>query len=191
MRLAALILVAWANVACLGRAEMIRFLVTEYEPSPPHGDSYVVLIDDQDQPTITQARALVSWFESGADLTNAPDDRIVLVDIRPGADGINRDHVAVDAPAWSWHTTGTATFVGNTIEILDGWPSFVESDVAGWIDNTGGALGFWSYTVTQELGPVVPEPSGSLLLLVACCCAGACGALCRSCPVCKDRAFTG
>jgi hypothetical protein len=43
------------------------------------------------------------------------------------------------------------------IELYDGWPTYVESDVPGWMDNTDGHIGFWSYTVVAEL-PSVPEP---------------------------------
>ena len=48
----------------------------------------------------------------------------------------------------------------------DGWPTYIENDVAGWIDNTDGNglgqpggggvghIGFWNYTITAELtGP--------------------------------------
>jgi hypothetical protein len=64
-------------------------------------------------------------------------------------------------PLWNWHVVGVDGFFGTTAEILDGWPTFVEDDVSGWIANTQGKIGFWSYTVVEELA--VPEPSGLLL----------------------------
>lgn len=142
----------------------IQFLVGE-PSSPQRSDSYVILIDEQDEPRLQRARALVAWVEAGADLAFAPDDRIVWTEIAAGANGINRNLLAPGEPTWSWHPIGTPDFVSFTIEILDGWPSFVESDVDGWMANTGGAIGFWGYTVTREIGPV-PEPNSVWLLLL-------------------------
>ena len=59
--------------------------------------------------------------------------------------------------------TGFQGFADSTIEILDGWPGYVEQDVDSWIANTGGAIGFWTYTVVEEL----PEPPADLLRLVS------------------------
>ena len=58
-----------------------------------------------------------------------------------------------------------------TIEILDGWPGFVEQDVNGWIANTNGRVGFWTYTVVAELPAPVPAldghgPAGLVLVLL-------------------------
>ena len=56
------------------------------------------------------------------------------------------------------------------IELIDGNPTSLESDVPGWIANTKrddpnvGHIGFWNYTVIAELsaGPVtVPFPPGA------------------------------
>jgi hypothetical protein len=83
---------------------------------------------------------------------------IAVARIAEGADGLNRDYRAVREPAWNWHVTEFVGFADNTIEVLDGWPSDVERDVPAWIGNTGGMVGFWSYTVVEEL-PNVPEPA--------------------------------
>ena len=132
----------------------IAFLVAEKPGEVTHGDSYVLVLEaDAD---IEHARALI------ADL-DAVEERIVVASIAPGADGVNRDHRASGAPEWSWHLTAFTEFAGTTIELCDGWPSFVEEDVAGWIQNTGGPICFWSYTVVEELGPV-PEPGQAALL---------------------------
>jgi hypothetical protein len=88
---------------------------------------------------------------------------IAVAAIAAGAGGVNRDLLAPGEPAWSWHVTGFDGFADNTIEVLDGWPSFVEQDVQGWIDNTNGYIGFWSYTVVQEL----PEPARGLAYTAA------------------------
>lgn len=83
--------------------------------------------------------------------------------IAAGADGVNRDVLASGEPLWSWHVTEFLEFADLTIEVLDGWPGLIEQDVAGWIGTSGGEIGFWSYTVTQEL--VVPIPGALFLML--------------------------
>jgi len=117
----------------------------------------VVPIDDAD--AIQHARDLIAL---GPETVGDP---IVVAAIEAGADGINRDWLAPGAPEWSWHVTEFLSFAFATIEILDGYPTFLESDVAGWIENTNqasepevGYIGFWSYTVIAELAPI-PEPS--------------------------------
>jgi hypothetical protein len=117
-------------------------------------DAYLVpLSNPQD---IAHARELI-------DTGGAASAPIVVAEMEAGSDGINRDVLAVGEPLWSWHVTDFVGFVDVTAEIFDGWPGFVESDVAGWIENTRsspgdpGVVGFWHYTVVRE----VPEP-GSL-----------------------------
>jgi hypothetical protein len=154
------------SLAGVCQAARIGFVVAEY-PEADHGDSYVVTIDEADTDRLNQARALVAWFASGANLDNAPDGRIVYTDVAPGADGINRNVLAAGQPLWSWHPIGEVDFVDISAEVYDGWPTFVEEDVAGWMANTGGGVGFWGYTITQELGVVVPEPSTLALNSIA------------------------
>ena len=135
-----------AVALAISRAEAIPFLVAESSGQEIHGDLYVLPLDDMND--ILHARNLIQFgFAIGAP--------IAVAEIAKGADGINRDLLSAGAPEWSWHVTGFLGFVDYTIEILDGWPSFVESNVDGWIDNTGGFVGFWSYTVVAE----VPEPA--------------------------------
>jgi hypothetical protein len=148
------LLAAWLCVtAAPAHAGRIAFLAAEFPNAILHNDSFVVTIDDADAPRLEHARRLVDWIAGGGDEKTSPDRRIVVTDIAPGADGINRDWRAPGAPAWSWHAIGEAEFVDFTIEILDGWPTFVEQDVPGWMANTGGRIGFWSYTLVAELGP--------------------------------------
>jgi hypothetical protein len=149
-------------------AARIGFLVAEYPNDQVHGDSFVVTIEESDSERLAHARALVAWIESGADLETAPDGRIVFTEMADGADGVNRNVLAAGEPLWSWHPVGEVDFVDISAEVYDGWPTFVEQDVAAWIANTGGGVGFWGYTITKELG-VVPEPSTlapSLMALV-------------------------
>jgi hypothetical protein len=128
--------------------------VAEPAGSVTHGDSYVLPLEDPAD--IEHARALIA-------LGPAAGAPIAVAAIAAGADGVNRDLRAAGAPPWSWHVTGFDGFTDFTIEILDGWPSFVEQDVEGWIANTGGYVGFWSYTVVEEL----PEPDAVGFALAA------------------------
>jgi hypothetical protein len=138
-------------------AETVHFLIAERPIASVHGDSYVLPLTDP--AAIAHARALID-----AEPGTLPS--IVVADIAPGADGVNRDHLALGAPAWSWHVTEFVEFADFTAEVLDGWPTFVEQDVDGWIANTGGAIGFWTYTVVAEL-PAVPEPASYCLVTLA------------------------
>jgi hypothetical protein len=130
------------------------FVVSDmHPPGTGHGDSYVLPL--KDIYAINHARDLI---ENGPSIGGA----IVVARIAAGTDGINRDVLARGQPLWSWHVTEFLGFADCTAEILDGWPGFVEADVEGWIANTGGSIGFWSYTVTQELA--VPEPATLVVL---------------------------
>jgi hypothetical protein len=139
------------------RGQTVHFLVAERPEFASNGDSYVLPLTDPAD--IAYARALI---------TAPPGDlsSIVVANIAPGADGVNRDHLAPGDPPWSWHVSSFVEFADITAEILDGWPSFVEEDVAGWIANTGGMVGFWNYTVIEELA-AVPEPSTAACGLMA------------------------
>jgi hypothetical protein len=129
----------------------VYFLVAELPGEEMHNDSYVLPLNRVDH--IEHARDLIHYGPE------AMGTHIVVASMRAGADRINRNLRAKDAPAWSWHVTNMVGFADATMEILDGWPGFVEQDVAGWIENTcfddktgtEGTLGFWGYTVVEEL----------------------------------------
>lgn len=127
----------------------VHFVVSEWPGREAHRDSFVVPMTDSAH--IAYARRLIS---EGPRIGTP----IVLARIAPGADGINRNHTVPGnpnpPPVWSWHVTDCLGFADLSAEIFDGWPTFIESDVPGWMANTGGMVGFWSYTVTAELPPV-------------------------------------
>ena len=120
----------------------VYFVVSEINPF--HGDSFIIGLSEPAD--IAHARALIEDpAEAGA--------TIALCAIAPGAgDPPNTDFLGTGEP-WSWHVSKFEEFADFTIEIFDGWPSFVEEDLDGWIANTNGMIGFWTYTVTRELSP--------------------------------------
>jgi hypothetical protein len=148
-------------------AGKIEFGLAELPGRGSNGDSFVVAIDESETDLIAHARALIAWVQAGADPETSPGGTILGADIAAGPDGINRNFLAPSEPLWSWHIVGTPVFADASIEIVDGWPSYVEQDVPGWIANTNGAIGFWGYTVVAELGQIVPEPSSVVLVVLA------------------------
>lgn len=153
-------------------AATVYFRVAEPFPFGGHHDSYVLPLSNPDD--IAAARSIIAK----GPLSVA--DRIVVARIAPGADGINRN---LNSPfqTWDWHVTDFLGFAELTAEIYDGWPTFVESDVPGWMANTGGIVGFWSYTVVSELA--VPEPAGISLLTVG----GLALCLCHACATASQK----
>lgn len=156
-----------AALVTAASAARIEFGLAELPGSDGNGDSFVVAIDESQAELIAHARALIDWVESGSNPETSPGATILAADMAAGPDGINRNFLAPGEPLWSWHVVGTPEFADFTIEIVDGWPSYVEQDVQGWIANTNAAIGFWSYTVVAELGRVVPEPASIGLILLA------------------------
>ena len=130
--------------SCVHDRGTVYFLVSEITPT--HNDSYILPLTDADD--IAQARALI------ADPDNTPA-KIVIASIAPceDCDSPNRD-LLNDGDSWSWCITGFEGFAELSIEIYDGWPTFVEDDLEGWMQNTNGTIGFWAYTVTRELTPL-------------------------------------
>jgi hypothetical protein len=134
-----------------------QFIVAESPGHQNHLDSYVITLSDPSD--IAHARDLIARGPAAGEM-------IVVAPIAPGFDGINRNYLAPGAPAWSWHVVGEASFTDFEIELYDGWPSEVESDVNGWMRNTGGHIAFWNYTIVAELGAIgaVAEPSSLTLV---------------------------
>jgi hypothetical protein len=132
----------------------VYFLVAERAEVRERYDSFVLPL--MDEAHIAHARDLIA---RGPDEAGEP---IIFAKIAPGADGINRNLWHPSQPQWSWHVTDVHGFGDMGIELIDGWPTFIEDDVQGWMDNTGGEIGFWSYTVVAELPgypDVLPPPA--------------------------------
>lgn len=118
--------------------ETVYFLVAE--PNRIfHGDSYVLPLTEPND--IAYARDLIKYGI-------AVDLPIVVAHIDCNSDCINRDYLAPAKPVWSWHVTQFDYFADATPEIYDGWPGYVDSNCK----DVPKTIGFWSYTVTAELG---------------------------------------
>lgn len=111
-----------------------------------HGDSYILAL--KDALAIEQAREMI----------NNPDKRMIVVaEITKSKSVnyyINRD--INTGKKWSWHVAEFLEFADNTIEILDGNPSYVEDNYNEWVsitkgENGNGRIGFWGYTVIREV----------------------------------------
>lgn len=139
------IVFAMAVVApCAG--ETVYFLVAEL--APVRNESYVLPLTDPDD--IEDARYLVEYGPGG----EVPMIVVAAIDHwDPNRINTNRDYLQPGIPAWSWYITEFLGFADFTVEVLDGRPSGVEGSVQWWIENTGGFIGFWFYTVVAELGP--------------------------------------
>ncbi len=135
----------------------VYFVVAEMDDDPNNNDSYVVPITDPEH--IAHARAIIS---DGPDAAGRP---LVVAHVRSGADGINRDVLNSGEPLWSWHVVEFVDFADITLELYDGSPTLIEGDVDFWMGNTppdegspdeDGTIGFWAYTVVEELPPQSP-----------------------------------
>lgn len=146
----------WLTTGSAARAGTVYFMVAELPGQNVHHDSYILPLDDPAD--IAAARDIINQGPGKAKA------HIAFASIAAGSDGINKNLLSPHQ-TWSWHVTDFLGFAELGAEIYDGWPTFVESDVAGWIDNTDGVIGFWGYTVVAEV--VIPEPSSWVLASLA------------------------
>lgn len=150
------------TLATAAHAGPTWFVVAERPGVEEHHDSYVLPLTDAAD--VAHARDLIA---GGPDAAGAP---IVFANVVAGADGVNRNALAPEEPLWNWHVAEFESFGDVGLELVDGWPTYVDGDVQGWIENTRrtpdenvGHIGFWNYTVVAELGgtPVTaPLPAG-------------------------------
>lgn len=122
---------------------LVYFLVAE--TNPVHGDSFILPLKSESD--IDQARQMILDGESP----------IIVASISRN----DNDHYSLnkDIPnnrKWSWHITEFLGFADNTIEILDGWPEYVEENYSDWVkttkgDDGKGRIGFWNYTLVREV----------------------------------------
>jgi hypothetical protein len=123
--------------------DVVYFLVAEKEAE--HGDSYILPLKDPLH--IAEARQIIAEHQ----------DKIVTAEISKDATDpypVNRD--LVGHRTWSWHVSEFSGFGDMTIEILDGWPTYVEDHYDAWVSTTKGPngkgrIGFWNYTLVREV----------------------------------------
>ena len=161
-----IVLTVGFNLAAAGAcvAGPVLFVVAERPGMVEHGDSFVLPLTDAAD--VAHARELI---ELGPDAAGEP---LVFAEVLPGGDGVNRDVFADGEPLWNWHVGKFEGFGDGGIELVDGWPTFIEQDVEGWMANTRrdpedpdapGHIGFWNYTVVAELdadGTPLPPAAG-------------------------------
>jgi hypothetical protein len=135
-------LVLAATRACAQDASA-RFKVAELPGQEVWHDAYTLILTNPSD--IAHARDLVS---RGL----AAGEAIVVARIAAGLDQLNRNWGVQGAPPWHWHISQFLNFADATVEILDGTPTGVEVDPAGWAAYPG-LIGFWGYTVVAELPP--------------------------------------
>ena len=166
-----------ALVVCASAsAGPVHFVLAEPPALKHNNDSFVLPLEDPLD--IAHARDLISRGPGAAGAA------IVFAEIVGGADGVNRDVLAAGEPLWNWHVSKFEGFGDAGLELIDGWPGFIEQDVAGWIANTSrdqtnpdepGHIGFWNYSVVAEIGadgsppPAVPLPGAVYVGAVMLC----------------------
>jgi hypothetical protein len=128
-------------------AQLVYFLVGPLYPGV-ETDSYVLPVSRPKD--IAHARDLII---RGPVVNGEPNQSIAMAMIAAGKDGINRDFLAPDRHEWSWHVVEFLAFSDLTFPEWSGSPTSVELDVAGFIRNSEGRIGFAAYTVVRELGP--------------------------------------
>jgi hypothetical protein len=117
------------------------------EISPEHGDSYLLPLTNPSD--IAAAREMI---ESG-------ESKIVVAEISKVTDPAKQYNVDLNNNRkWSWYVSHFEGFSDFTIEILDGWPTYVEENYDEWVeitkgDNGKGRIGFWNYTIKREVPP--------------------------------------
>lgn len=106
------------------------------------------------QQDIDYARLLIS-AEGRGPLTNGANGihTIVVANCVSGKDGINRNYRDPKFPEWSWHVSQFLAFADITAEALDGDPTYTEYIVSNAPPGQSFEIGYWGYTVVQELGP--------------------------------------
>lgn len=128
-----------ACLVCQAGGQTVYFIVGEKPGIEAHNESYVLPLSEPND--IAHARDLIT-------LGSSAGKSIVVADIACGPDGINRDYLRMGEPTWwCWHVTEFVAFADMTIEILDGWPGYVNENCKSF-----GRIGFWGYTVVAELG---------------------------------------
>ena len=145
----AVLLAGGVSLSTFG-GQTIYFLVglVPWFTNPPVRESYVLPLSEQKD--IDYARYLIS---AGLSLRFSGTNVIVLANCVAGGDGINRNYLDPKFPSWSWHVSQFLEFGFATADNLDGSPSYTEYMYSNAPPGGQFEIGYWRYTVVQELGP--------------------------------------
>jgi len=105
----------------------VYFMVED--PDHSNNDAFILALTDPDD--IAEAREMV---------TDVSKRKIILAEITKDNKvnyHVNRD--LINNHDWSWHIAEFLGFYDNTIEIYDGWPTYVEENYNEWVANTKGS----------------------------------------------------
>jgi hypothetical protein len=124
--------------------ETVYFICADMYEEKRFNDSFVLPLSKPED--VQEARRLLKEVPQIS-------HRFPLVNIVAGVDGINRDHLAVGAPQWSWHVTEFISFQ----DYVPGWcdyctsPASIEENLEKYkvIDTAG----FPSHGIVAELRP--------------------------------------
>jgi hypothetical protein len=141
-----LVFVLCVHVQCKKSAEIVSsgtvyFLVSEI--SHAHGDSYILPLTEQAD--ITAAEAIINGSSTSMIVS-------ARIDFGEG-DGIykNKDLLSSNGRVWSWHVVKFNGFVDVSAEIYDSWPTYIENNLDSWMQQNGGTIAFWGYTVSRKV----------------------------------------
>lgn len=138
--------------SCSGDEQTPRFKpdpLTVYfevsEVTPAHGESFIIGLTELSD--INTARNIVAQGEH----------KVIIAEIDRISSRANQGNFDLARnKQWSWYVINVMDFADNSIEVLDGWPSYVEENFDAWVENTKadngkGRIGFWNYTIKREV----------------------------------------
>lgn len=131
-----------SNTIFIEPKETVYFLVAE-KGKPLHSDSYILPLSAKE--SIEYARLIISN-------PNLAPAQIIFAEIdRGNSDGIICNNDLIGGTKLNWHIKNFIGFGEMGIEILDGWPLYVNDNLEDWMSQTGGRIGFWNYTIIREV----------------------------------------
>jgi hypothetical protein len=123
---------------------LVYFKVGEIHPH--HNDSFILALQDPND--IEKAREMIQ---------DPQKRKLVVAEItRDNSINYYNNKDLNQNRKWSWHVAEFLEFADNTIEILDGNPTYVEDNYDEWVnitkgENGNGRIGFWNYSILSEV----------------------------------------
>ena len=125
--------------------DQTRYFLVGESAEHKYGDSYILPLSSKED--IAKALDILKQ-----DISVRKTIIIAKIE-KGGAAGkyVNKDLLNNEHSGWSWRITEFIGFSDNSIEIYDGWPTYVEENLDDWMHNTEGKIGFWNYTLLREV----------------------------------------